>query len=142
MYQHILAAYDGSEASRKALQQAVAIAKGAPGTKLTVVHALYQPTYAFGEFGFIPPEDYDRRVKEYEAKLLDEAKDQAASLSNVDFAVLTGYPASAILEYAKQNNCDLIVMGSRGLGAVREWMLGSVSHYVVQRAQIPVLIVK
>ncbi len=46
-----------------------------------------------------------------------------------------------ILEHAKENNSDLIIMGSRGLSGVKEY-LGSVSHYVVQHSSVPVLIIK
>lgn len=47
-----------------------------------------------------------------------------------------------ILKYAKENAIDIIVIGSRGLGGIREFVLGSVSHNVVQSARIPVLVVK
>ena len=50
-------------------------------------------------------------------------------------------PAEQIVTYANEHSCDLIVMGSRGLGALRG-MLGSVSSYVLRHAEMPVLIVK
>jgi len=141
-YHHILAAYDGSATSEKALQQAVQIAQSKPGTRLTVAHVLYRTNYAFEGFGWVIPESYQDKIQEYEDALLQKAKERISSLPYADVAVLTGDPATAILKAAKESNCDLIVMGSRGLGAFKEWMLGSVSHHVVQQAQIPVLIVK
>lgn len=54
----------------------------------------------------------------------------------------TGDPAEAIMDYAKEINTDLIIMGSRGLGLVRGVLLGSVSKYVLEHAKCPVLIVK
>ena len=50
-------------------------------------------------------------------------------------------PGDQIVTYAVDNGCDLIVMGSRGLGALRG-MLGSVSSFVLRNADVPVLIVK
>jgi nucleotide-binding universal stress UspA family protein len=50
-------------------------------------------------------------------------------------------PAYVILNHAREHGCDLIIMGSRGLTGIKEF-LGSVSHTVVQNSQVPVLIVK
>ena len=71
---------------------------------------------------------------------LRERMDNAGVNGNVE--MIQGAPAEVILEYAKQNGVDLIVIGSRGLGGIREFVLGSVSHNVVQHAKIPVLVVK
>ncbi|MOA44126.1 Stress response protein NhaX [compost metagenome] len=56
--------------------------------------------------------------------------------------MLQGSPADVILKYAKSHDNDVIVIGSRGLGTIREFVLGSVSHNVVQNAKIPVLVIK
>ena len=50
-------------------------------------------------------------------------------------------PGPQIVSYARDNGCDLIVMGSRGLGALRG-MLGSVSSHVLREAEMPVMVVK
>lgn len=64
----------------------------------------------------------------------------AGVTANVD--LIQGAAAEVLLDYAKENGSDIIIIGSRGLGGIREFVLGSVSHNVVQHAQIPVLIVK
>ncbi|MNY55760.1 Stress response protein NhaX [compost metagenome] len=61
---------------------------------------------------------------------------------NATVELLQGSPAEVILNYAKEQGVDVIVIGSRGLGGIREFVLGSVSHNVVQSARIPVLVVK
>jgi nucleotide-binding universal stress UspA family protein len=73
----------------------------------------------------------------------DEVKKRLAE-QGVDAKVelIQGSPAEVILDYANENGFDVIVIGSRGLGGIREFVLGSVSHNVVQHARIPVLVVK
>jgi nucleotide-binding universal stress UspA family protein len=53
-----------------------------------------------------------------------------------------GHPADKIIELAEAEHCDLIVMGSRGLGGLKEMFLGSVSDKVADHASCPVLIVR
>ena len=56
--------------------------------------------------------------------------------------LLTGRAAEKIVETAKQGNFDLIVIGSRVLGGIKEFFLGSVSDGVADEAPCPVLIIK
>ena len=59
-----------------------------------------------------------------------------------EIVLLHGRPADEIIRYATESEADLLVMGSRGLGALREFALGSVSHKVLTHAKCPVLVVK
>ena len=56
--------------------------------------------------------------------------------------ILHGDPGPMIVEYANKEAFDLVVIGSRGLNAFQEMVLGSVSHKVVKRVKAPVLVVK
>ncbi|MFC4601294.1 universal stress protein [Cohnella hongkongensis] len=141
-YHHILAAYDGSKASNKALEHAVKLIERRQGSKLTVAHVAIRPPYGFAGFGMVVPVGYEEQMKQQQANLVRQAEERIKELPYAKVVVLEGAPSSAILEHAKQNGCDLIVIGNRGLGPIREWMLGSVSHHVVQQAQVPVLVVK
>ncbi len=141
MYTKIIVAYDSSEPSRRALAQAKILAE-AFGSKLEVVHVYAYPTFAFGEALIPLPQNYEVANYEYAQQIVQEAKARTADLADAHVTLLQGNPAKALIEHAKQSNADLIVIGSRGLGAVKEFMLGSVSHNVIQHTKIPVLVVR
>lgn len=142
LFNHILVPYDGSGPSVKALNKAVQLAKSDANIQLTVAHVInLEPTY-IGEMAFSQPESYQEKLKQQGAKLLEAIDITLQEVPRSNVVVLGGSPAEAIVDYAQNNNCDLILMGSRGLGAVKEWMLGSVSHNVVQHSKVPVMIYK
>ncbi len=60
----------------------------------------------------------------------------------VESRVVSGNPASEILECAEAEACDLIVMSTHGMGTVKRFLLGSVTNKVVHHARIPVLVVR
>lgn len=141
MYAKILVAYDGSKAAKQALSQAIKICASF-GSKLEVVHVSSYSAFQIGQT-FIPvPQNFAEEVYAHAEKILDEAREQISELPSARAILLQGQPAKAILEYAEDSNCDLIVIGSRGLGGIRELVLGSVSHNVVQHAKVPILVVK
>ena len=75
-------------------------------------------------------------------KVISKAVAKLTELPNITRSyVLVGTPARAILDHARAHDCDLIIMGSRGLSGIKE-LLGSVSHYVTQNSTIPVLLIK
>ena len=141
-YHHILVAYDGSEAAEKALKQAIHLVGNASGNRITVAYVRYRSMIAVEGLAWAVPGDYEERLRQYEDTMLEKAAAAIAHIAYASTVILTGSPAAALLEYADTHACDLIVMGSRGLGAIKEWMLGSVSHHVVQQSKVPVLIVK
>lgn len=56
--------------------------------------------------------------------------------------ILRGEPGPEIVKYANEQGVDIVVIGSRGLNALQEMVLGSVSHKVMKRVNCPALIVK
>ncbi len=78
------------------------------------------------------------------ARILDRACAIARDkgVKNVSNEVLIGSPAHSIVDMATRKQADLIVVGSRGLGAIKEVFLGSVSHKVCQLAQCPCAVAK
>ncbi|MBB3131415.1 nucleotide-binding universal stress UspA family protein [Paenibacillus rhizosphaerae] len=143
LFSKILLAYDGSKASNKALERAIELAKAAPDAVIDVVHVFDFPRVYIGE-GMAPiPASVNQDFYELAEQTVAEVKtrlDGEGVACNAE--MIQGGPAEVILEYAKEKGNDLIVIGSRGLGGIREFVLGSVSHNVVQHATIPVLVVK
>jgi nucleotide-binding universal stress UspA family protein len=136
MFKSILVAWDGSEHAKRALTQAVDLARtqGASLTLLTVA----APLHAWP--GYVPPitqADLDKAA----AQILAEGEALVPEGIAASGRTAAGHPGTALLKRAEAADHDLIVMGSRGRGAVRSAVLGSVSHFVLNHATVPVLIV-
>ena len=141
-YSRIVVAYDHSELSKKALKMAMDLAKQDQQIEVFVVMVM-QPEkaipYAYGLGVVAQLESQLEKANTVRVEIEQELK----SLPNKTKALLLqGNPGLMIVDFVKQNDADLVVMGSRGLSGLKELFLGSVSHYVVQKAPCPVLIVK
>jgi nucleotide-binding universal stress UspA family protein len=138
-FTNILVAYDGSEHSQKALDLAVKIAQCSEG-KLKVLFVFDKVPTIFGD------DETEHFIERAMSKGRDILGAATAYLNEtaVEFSTATveGPAAEAILRVAQAEGCDLIVMGSRGLGMMQGLLLGSVSYRVLHHAQIPVLIVR
>ena len=142
-FSRILAAYDGSKLSRKALNKAIDIAEHYPEAELHVAHVIQYPVMVLGEAMISASAEVQKEHYDKSEELLDEVKQILQPLPNKTQTVqLVGQAASVILDYANTNECNLIVIGSRGVSNLQEIMLGSVSHDVVQHSKVPVLVVK
>lgn len=143
LFQRIVVAYDGSLSSKYALDKGIELVRAAPGARLHVVHVFHYPSFVIGEALLVAPptSDVQERIDDSEA-ILEEAKARASAIPDASFVLLQGEPSRSLLEYADNQKADLIVLGSRGLGTLGELFLGSVSHYIVQHADIPVLVIK
>lgn len=140
-YQNILTAFDGSALSVKALEKAIKFAQD-HAARLEVIHVCHIPVPVFGGPLYAAPFNEEKDYLLAAQAMIDEAKRLTSPLPEVNVILKQGEPALAILEYAEESGSDLIIMGSRGLSGLREFVLGSVSHHVVQHSKVPVLIVK
>ena len=140
MFHNILVAVDGSPHAAQALAQAVDLAES-EHTRLTVMTALPRVT---GPGYLVAGAPVDELIAGAHAKaeaVLREARDRIPNDLPVT-TMLTEQPIrTALLHQIKDGDHDLVVMGSRGRGAVRSTLLGSVSHYVLHHSPVPVLIV-
>ena len=137
-YKKILVAADGSDQSKEAIHEAVAIAKRNK-TSLFVLHVkdetrLRGTPYALA----INLDDLETESKEIIAEVEVLINDE------VEFEVhaFTGNPKKEIINFAKQFELDLIVVGSNGKGLLDRMLVGSTTSYVVNHAPCNVMVVK
>lgn len=139
MFNKILVAVDGSPSSRKAVEAAMELA-GKFGSRLYALSVVRLPDYAatVGEVTEAQAEG-----KNYYAGIMREIERAGGERGvPVSTKILFGHPAETILDYAKQEEVDLIVMGRNGTANVRRFLLGSVSDRVAHHSEIPLLLVK
>jgi nucleotide-binding universal stress UspA family protein len=140
MFHDILVAVDGSPDAEQALTEAIDLAKS-EHTRLTMITAVSQaPATAYVAAGEVAKQLIEDAHAEAEA-ILRRARERIPDDLSVK-AVLSEQPIRlALIKQIADGEHDLVVMGSRGRGAVRAALLGSVSHYVLHHSPIPVLIV-
>jgi nucleotide-binding universal stress UspA family protein len=126
----LLVAVDGSEQANKALEYAIQIGQRYKA-KITLLHV--------GEADLFRLEP--KVTKEVGEQILNDAVTKIKDV-NFDTRLEFGNPAQIILKVAKQEDYDLIILGSRGISSVRRFLLGSVSADVSMHAQRSVLIVR
>ena len=141
MYKRILAGYDGSEASRKAVLRAAEIASILEA-ELHVVTVVPPPSVVLGTLMTPEPLDTKPLIEAARGRLENLSKEVEKEFGvNVSINVLEGDPSETLIEYSEDNGCDLIVLGRRGLSGLERLLLGSVTQRVAAKSKVDVLIV-
>ena len=144
MYKHILIPTDGSDITAKAVATAVSMAKlcGAALTTICVKEPF--PYSAISEMQPVPPQEFYDAQERIAAARVKAVADAAASTGVTCIAntVEAVHPWEAIVEHAKAQGCDLIVMASHGRRGVSALLLGSETSRVLTHSRLPVLIIK
>lgn len=156
-FKNILVPYDNSEHAKNALKEAIDLAKNLEGSSVHVVEVAAPPqdlvyssinqtgfgmgvsVASQGDFAQVVEqrnEESDRKLQESITSLVEDFEGELTA--EVVFGI---YTIETIIDAAKHYDCDLIVMGSRGLGAIRG-AIGSVSYGILRSIDIPVLVVK
>jgi len=147
MYKHILIPTDGSELSKKAIAQGVALARAlSAGLTFVTVRAPFHAMAGEPEMVVTMPEEYTAYVHDYltaesgarlaAAKAVAEA--EGVACETVDVA--HDHVHQAILETAAEKGCDLIVMASHGRRGISAVVLGSETVKVLTHGNLPVLV--
>jgi nucleotide-binding universal stress UspA family protein len=135
----ILIAIDGSEAAREALRTGLSLAREA-GAVATLVYVRHRPLPVLGD------PFYQRSLSQELLRsrvAMADAETLAATMGvAVEPEILEGQPARCVLELAAARRAGLIVVGSRGRGAIAGALLGSVSTEIVHKANRPVIVAK
>lgn len=141
MYKHILITTDGSDLAGKAAAEGLRLAKQWKA-KVTVVMVTEPPGFTtLPTRSFL--DSYEEVCAEHAAQILATAR-AVAQKNEVDCTVLhvkDDYPANGIINVVKDNECDLIVMGSHGRQGLRKLLLGSETLKVLTRSTVPVLVI-
>ena len=140
----LLVPVDGSECSWKAVKTARLFAEAVPA-EITVVYVIPDLSmyHAYGRDHTYEKNLYD--ASRYRAQgILDEAQKLFSDYDagNVHYITKSGEPAAAIVECAKDNEMDTIVIGSRGMGRMARLLIGSVSSKVVSHAPCSFMVVR
>lgn len=143
MFKHILIATDGSEQAGKAVDLALEIGGQARLTALMVVADYDTIDLAWATFTNGPrPEGLRDRLQAAGRERLDAAlQGHGARSGRIEKQVVVGDPVhEQILETARREGCDLIVMAPRGRGLMASALLGSVTARVISLSTVPVLV--
>lgn len=138
---HIVVGLDGSADSEAALEWAIDMAKGM-GSEVIAVFAIDLPSF-YPEPYAIPLQFDDQWRKtmraEFEEKWCKPMREAGIQHRPV---MQDGRAASVISRVAEAEDADIIVVGRRGRGRVTELLLGSVTHELVLRSKVPVLVIE
>ncbi|MCX6656895.1 MAG: universal stress protein [Candidatus Bathyarchaeota archaeon] len=149
VFSKVLVAYDGSDPSKRALDHAAKMAAMFEGELVivTVVPKVSVPIYSNAELGAQAMDiaSLQERMHENYSQSIKKAEEEIKSLYphlKVETILKEGRPSSTIVSEADRLGVSLIVMGSRGLGGISGWILGSTSRQVVDQCTKAILIVK
>ncbi|MDE1830188.1 MAG: universal stress protein [Thaumarchaeota archaeon] len=134
----ILVPLDGSKSSFKALDEAIYLARQCNAT-ITGLHVISMYPRKWSDLA----NPLKTRLFKDADVMMDKAEVISAQKGIVFHKkVIYGDTKSGIIDFVKQHRFDIVVMGARGFGPVKELFLGSVSTAMLHRSKIPVLVVK
>ena len=137
-FKKILVPLDGSKYSEKALQRACELVE-VFNSKLILLYVVEKST----PVNLLDRKEYMELIRKFGNKTLEKAN-HSVSKKNISAKTLLkeGNIVSEIDKVVKNENCDLVIVGNKGLGAVGRFFLGSVSNKLAQHTPCSVLIVK
>jgi nucleotide-binding universal stress UspA family protein len=143
-FQKILVPLDGSENSFRALSAACDLAENCNAAIEILYVVLVSkeiPAYTQINSSYIP-DSVIKDIQEEGQAILNEGLKQVPPSIATTCSLELGFPSEKIIDISQNNNCDLIVIGSRGLGVIKSMLVGSVSSHVVHHATCPVMVVR
>ncbi len=145
MYKRMLAPLDGSELSECSLQHVKTIATGC-GVPEVVLLRVVEPLSASmieglaeagGEFITRVENDNKSRAKDYISKMVEKLNKEGLTVTG---DIVYGRADEEILDYAKKNGVDLIIMSTHGRSGISRFAFGSVADRVARHSTVPVLL--
>jgi nucleotide-binding universal stress UspA family protein len=143
--QRLLVPVDCSEDANQALEYAIALARTL-GARVILLHVMQSPPWGGVDMDVTLPHAYSQFIQHLEAEVTHRMQ---ACLERVtarglegEMAVVHGEPFQEILDTAKKQQVDLIIMGTHGRTGLQHVLMGSVAEKVVRLAPCPVLVVR
>ncbi|HJW83996.1 MAG TPA: universal stress protein [Anaerolineae bacterium] len=140
MINHILVPLDGSALAECVLPHTFAVAH-AFGAQVTLLHVL-EPTQMPGQPRAVDPVYWHIRKAEIDAYLDVTATRLHAAGLEAQYTVLEGQPAERVIEYARDNGVDLVILSSHGRSGLSGWNVSSVVQKIILRIYRPILLVR
>ena len=137
MYKRIAVAVDGSDNSMRAVEQAAQLASLMPECVVDVLSVIAIDVYS--DMVYDPIEAHGEAQTELVHPAVEALRNAGVE---AQVKLVHGRPADEIVRYTKENDVDLLVIGSRGLNVLQEFAIGSVSHKVIKHCDCPALVVK
>ncbi|MBS0434616.1 universal stress protein [Piscinibacter sp.] len=144
MFKRILVPTDGSDITGKAVDKAIGLAKSVGATLYAISVKEPFPYSAISEMQPTPPQEFFDAQERIAAKRLAQVTDaaKAAGVPCQAHSVEALHPWEAIIDHAKRNECDLVVMASHGRRGVSALLLGSETQKVLTHSTVAVLVVR
>jgi nucleotide-binding universal stress UspA family protein len=141
MFAKILVPVDGSENSKRAFSYAVYLSKNLKG-EITILNVADAPPTVYVQSQKVLDELLEKYSKARE-KIFDGYRELAQKESvEIKTKVIFGDPGQEIVKFSLKEGFDVIVIGNRGIGHLKEMIIGSVSKAVIHDTKCPVLLVK
>jgi nucleotide-binding universal stress UspA family protein len=139
----LLVPIDSSDNANRALQYAICLAKEIGSIELHIVNA-HEPPFVYGEAAVNMTEEKARGLQKRHSEDILRAAAELAKAAGVPFTteVLIGDVPRLLAKYAQDKGCEGIVMGTRGMGAIGNLVMGSVATKVIHLTKLPVTLVK
>ena len=139
----VLVPFDGSESALRAVRYAIALAKQNEFVSIHLVTAHEEPVI-YGEIAVYVSHERMEELQRQHCEAIIAAAEEVLKKAGVPYTkeILIGRIAEAIVRRADELECDSVVMGTRGLTAIGNLVMGSVATKVIHLATMPVTLVK
>jgi nucleotide-binding universal stress UspA family protein len=138
----ILVPVDGMETCQKTFETAISLSEKF-GSELVVLYV--KPVIdPLSHPGYVALEEHsDIHIEDIAKDIANKATEKLSADGRIVHTIVeSGDPASIIIDVASREACDMIVMCTHGMGAMKRFFLGSVTNKVVHHAEVPVLVVR
>ncbi|MFB6113908.1 MAG: universal stress protein [Halodesulfurarchaeum sp.] len=140
MYDHILVPTDGSEGNEQTIAEAIDLA----GLTGATIHGLY--VIDTRDYSTLPESKWITLEEELQSageRALDEIRESGGEAGvDVTTNITRGIPHERIVEYADENDIDLVIMGTHGRTGLNRFLIGSVTEKVIRSSSVPVLVLR